>query len=138
MAIKATRDETLYLQARGLRIQAPKALNKALRLALEDMQTTLYGEAEEELTAAEQAVLRRGGLVLEEQPGRDPLADTAVKYAAIIESSLSTSEAGKRLGFGAGRIRPRRARTRGRCGPRCSRAAGRRRAGREAGRRRGE
>ena len=105
MAIKATRDETLYLQARGLRIQAPKALNEALRLALEDMQTTLYGEAEEELTAAEQAVLRRGGLVLEEQPGRDPLADTAVQYAGIIDSSLSTSEAGKRLGFGAGRIR---------------------------------
>ena len=105
MAIKATRDETLYLQARGLRIQAPKALNEALRLALEDMQATLYGEAEEELTAAEQAVLRRGGLVLEEQPGRDPLADTAGEYAAIIESSLSTSEAGKRLGFGAGRIR---------------------------------
>lgn len=105
MAVKATRDDALYLQARGLRGTAPKALNEALRLALEDMQATLYGEAEEELTAAEQAVLRRGGLMLEEQPGRDPLADTAVKYAAIIESSLSTSEAGKRLGFGAGRIR---------------------------------
>ena len=64
MAVKATRDEALYLQARGLRVTAPKALNQALRLALEDMQTTLYGEAEEE------------------QPGRDPLADTAVKAIA--------------------------------------------------------
>ena len=89
MAIKATRDETLYLQARGLRIQAPKALNVALRLALEDMQTTLYGgEAEEELTSAEQAVLRRGGLVLEEQSGRmfKPLAYT--KTFAMAASSV--------------------------------------------------
>jgi hypothetical protein len=103
--VKANRDDALYLQARGLRVTAPEALNEALRLALENMRTTLYGQAEGELTAAEQAALRRAGMVLEEQPGRDPLADTAVQYAALIESSLSTSEVGKRLGFGAGRVR---------------------------------
>jgi hypothetical protein len=103
--MKATQEDSLYLQARGLRVNSPKILNEALRLALEDMQVTLYGEAKEELTAAEQTVLRKGGLVLDEQPGRDPLADTVAKYAALIESSLSTAQASKRLGFGAGRIR---------------------------------
>jgi hypothetical protein len=104
MALKATKDSDIYLQARGLRT-SPKALNEALRLALETMPVMLYGETSEELTTAEQAVLRRGGLVLEEQPGPDPLAETAAKFAAIISSSLTTSEAGKRLGQSPGRIR---------------------------------
>lgn len=104
MAPKATKDSDIYLQARGLRA-SPKALNEALRLALETMPAMLYGETREELTTAEQAVLRRGGLVLEEQPGPDPLAETAAKFAAIIISSLTTSEVGKRLGQSPGRIR---------------------------------
>lgn len=104
MAPKATKDSDIYLQARGLRA-SPKALNEALRLALETMPAMLYGETSEELTTAEQAVLRRGGLVLEEQPGPDPLAETAAKFAAIISSSLTTSEVGKRLGQSPGRIR---------------------------------
>ena len=105
MAEKANQDGNSYIEARGLRPVSPKALNDALRLALDSMPVSFYGETTRELTAAEQAVLRRGGLVLEEQPGPDPLAETAVKFAAIIKSGLSTSEAGKRLGFGAGRIR---------------------------------
>jgi len=104
MALKATKDNDIYLQSRGLRT-SPKALNEALRLALETMPVMLYGETSEELTTAEQAVLRRGGLVLEEQPGPDPLTEMAAKFAAIISSSLTTSEAGKRLGHGPSRIR---------------------------------
>ncbi len=103
---KATQaDEALYFQARGLRTTAPKELNEAMRLALESMATTLYGEAASELTAAEQTVLRRGGFKLEERTGPDPLAKTAAKYAAIIDSSMSTKEAGEKTGYGAGRIR---------------------------------
>jgi hypothetical protein len=106
MATKATQtDEALYFQARGLRITAPKELNEAMRLALESMATMLYGAATSELTAAEQAVLRRGGLELEERPGPDPLAKTAAKYAALIDTSLSTKETGEKTGYGAGRIR---------------------------------
>lgn len=105
---EATRtDEDLYLQARGLRTTSPEALNEALRLALDSMATTLYGEAASELTGAEQAVLRRGGLVLEEHAGPDPLARTAARYAAIIDSSLSTREAGEKTRLGGGRIRQR-------------------------------
>ena len=100
-------DKTLegYIEVRGLRPVSPKKLNDSLRLALESMSAILYGVTTQELTAPEQEVLRRGGLVLEEQPGLDPLAETATKFAAIIESSLSTNEVGKRLGFAAGRIR---------------------------------
>lgn len=106
MVTKATHaDEALYFQARGLRTTAPKELNEAMRLALETMATTLYGEAASELTTVEQAVLRRGGLELEERTGPDPLAKTAAKYAAIIESSLGSKEAGEKTGYGAGRIR---------------------------------
>ena len=60
MAEKAIQDGNSYIEARGLRSVSPKALNDALRLALDSMPVSLYGEATRELTAAEQAVLRRG------------------------------------------------------------------------------
>lgn len=105
MAPKVTKDGDTYLHARGVRQTSAKALNGALRLALKTMPVTRYAKTHKELTTAEQAVLRRGGLVLEEQPGPDPLAETAAKFAALISSSLTTSEAGKRLGQRPGRIR---------------------------------
>lgn len=103
MAIDKTVEEEL--ERRGLRPVSMDELDESLRLALQSMSAILYGEAAREMTEAEQETLRRGGLDLEEKSGPDPLKDTATKFAAIIESSLSTSEVGKRLGFGAGRIR---------------------------------
>jgi len=102
-----TAEKTLegYIEVRGLRPVSAKKLNDSLRLALQSMSAVLYGDTTQELTAAEQEVLRRGGLVLEEQPGLDPLADTAAKFAAIIESSLTSGKVGERLGFAGGRIR---------------------------------
>ena len=94
-----------YLTSRGLRDTAPEALNEALRLVLEHMEPMAYGDATTGLTAEEQTVLREGGLTLEPTPGPDPLADTAVKYAAIITHSLSTGEVSQRLGLTASRIR---------------------------------
>lgn len=94
-----------YLTSRGLSDGDPAALGKALRLALESMEPLAYGDTVSGLTEGEQRVLREGGLTLEAQPGEDPLARTAAKYAAIIERSLSTKEAGVRLERGAGRIR---------------------------------
>ena len=102
---KTLQDNVRYVEARGLRPVSPGELNASLRLALDSMSVILHGETTHDLTAAEQAVLQRGGLVLEEQPGPDPLAETAAKFAAIIESSLSTTEVGKRLGTDPGRIR---------------------------------
>ena len=55
-----------YIEVRGLRPVSPKKLNDSLRLALESMSAILYGVTTQELTAPEQEVLRRGGLVLSE------------------------------------------------------------------------
>ncbi len=84
---------------------AKYAANQALVLVLEQMDPAVYGDATRELTAEEQDILRQGGLVLEPQPGPDPLAQTTVKYAAIVTRSLSSKAASRRLGLSLGRIR---------------------------------
>lgn len=94
-----------YFAARGLRKTSFESLNQALMLVLEQMEPTVYGDATRELPAAEQAVLRQGGLTLEPQPGPDPLARTVVKYAAIVARSLSSKALSRRLGLSPGRIR---------------------------------
>ncbi len=81
------------------------AANQALMLVLEQMEPTVYGDTTRELTAEEQEVLRQGGLVLEPQPGPDPLAQSTVKYAAIVTRSLSSKAVSRRLGLSPGGIR---------------------------------
>lgn len=49
--------------------------------------------------------MREGGLTLERTAGPDPLAHTAVKYAAIVKRSLSTKAVSERLGLATSRIR---------------------------------
>ena len=94
-----------YLTSRGLRESEPEVLNSSLTAVLDRMEPLAYGDAATGLPAAEQAVLRAGGLDLEPHPGLDPLAMTAVKYAAIVERSLSSREVGARLGLTGGRVR---------------------------------
>lgn len=53
----------------------------------------------------EEAALRASGLDLEPRSGPDPLAMTAVRYAAIVERSLTSRAAGERLGLAGGRVR---------------------------------
>ena len=94
-----------YFTARGLQSTAPEDLNAALRLVLDTMPTLLYGEPVDELTAEEQAVLKEGGIDLDTIIDKDPLAETAVKFAAIIESSLSIKEVAKHLNKGESHVR---------------------------------
>ena len=94
-----------YLTSRGLRESDPQVLNSSLAAVLDRMESLAYGDARNELPAAEQAVLRAGGLDLAPQPGSDPLAMTAVKYAAIVQRSLSSREVSERLGLTGGRVR---------------------------------
>ena len=94
-----------YFTARGLRPTAPEGLNDALRLALDTMPALLYGEPETEITAQEQAVLREGGVDLGTVTDRDPVAETAVQYAAIIESSLTVKQAAGRVGKPESQVR---------------------------------
>ena len=100
-----TQTPTREISTRGLRPVSADELNASLRLALKSMSAVLQGESTADLTEAEQSVLRSGGLVLEEQPGPDPLAEMTVQFAALIETSLSINEVSQRLGFSAGRIR---------------------------------
>ena len=66
-----------YFTARGLRAVAPPGLN----------------ESADGPTLAERQVLIEAGVNLDAIPEGDPLAKTAVRYAAIIESSLTTRQA---------------------------------------------
>ncbi len=94
-----------YLASRGLRESDPQALNSALAAVLDGIEPLAYGDAADGLPAAEQAVLRAGGLDLDPHAGPDPLAITAVKYAAIVQRSLSSREVSERLGLTGGRVR---------------------------------
>ena len=94
-----------YFRARGLSSATPDRLNSALRTVLDAMPTVLHGGATGELTPEEQQALIDGGVDLESAPTTDPLAETAVQFAAIIETSLSTKAAGERLGIPENRIR---------------------------------
>jgi hypothetical protein len=61
-----------------------------------------------ELTAEEQAALRRAGVNLEPTPaGQRALARSAAAYAALVASSLSVPQAAARLGVDASRVRHR-------------------------------
>lgn len=94
-----------YFTVRGLRPTAPEGLNAALRRVLDTMPTLLYGEPGTELTDGEQAVLKEGGVDLEAVLDRDPVAETTVQYAAIIESSLTVKEAAGRVGKPESQVR---------------------------------
>ena len=93
------------LASRGLRETDSQVLNKALAAVVDGMEPLAYGDAGSGLPEAEQAVLRAGGLDLEPQPGPDPLAMAAVKYAAIVERSFTSREVGERLHLADGRVR---------------------------------
>lgn len=94
-----------YFAARGLRDTSPEALNEALRAVLDSMPPTAYEDATKGLTTEEQAVLREGGLTLEPTSDPDPLAETVIKYAAIVKRSLSSKEVSQRLGLAQSRVR---------------------------------
>ncbi len=94
-----------YLTSRGLRESDPEVLNSSLAAVLDRMESLAYGDAADGLPAAEQAVLRAGGLDLEPHPGPDPLAMTAVKYAAIVQRGLTSREVSERLRLAGSRVR---------------------------------
>ena len=104
MADTAKKD-VLYFQAHGLAVAAPEELNKSLALAIDQMHTSLYGESAKELTAAEASVLEAGGFDLNESAEKDPLAETAAVFAALLNTSLTAKAAAKRLGVHGSRIR---------------------------------
>ena len=94
-----------YFVLRGLQPSAPESLNASLKRVLDAMPTVLYGDPGEELTAGEQVILRAGGIDLDTELKADPLADTAVKFAALVESSLTIKDVAKSIGKSENHIR---------------------------------
>ncbi|MGI9305225.1 MAG: hypothetical protein ACR2RB_21350 [Gammaproteobacteria bacterium] len=91
-----------YLEARG--ISSPQALNAALERVLEAIEPMVYEDPTSGLTKEEQAVLREGGLRLERTSGRDLVAEGAVRFAALVERSLSAEELARQLKVTPGRV----------------------------------
>ena len=91
-----------YLEARG--ISGPDAVADALHRVLENMQPMIYDSPTRGLTEHEQAILREGGLRLERTGGPDLAAEGAVRFAALIEHSLSAEEVAAQLKVTPGRV----------------------------------
>lgn len=94
-----------YFSVRGLHATTPEGLNQALKEVLDSMTTTLYPTSSDELTESEQAVLLQGGVNLDHSTTRDLVAETAVKYAALIESGLSTKDVATQLDIPESQVR---------------------------------
>ena len=90
---------------RGMKQTTAERLNEALRMVLDAMPTVLYGPSTEDLTEHEQAMLRDGGVDLDTLTRRDPIAETALQYAAIVKTSLTTRETSRRLGIPENQVR---------------------------------
>jgi hypothetical protein len=97
-----------FLHTHGIDV-APESLDPMVQEAITRLQRTLYRpDSRADLTKAEAEALERGGFVLDpDSSTEDPLAETAAEYAALLKSSLSTSEAANRLGVDPSRIRQR-------------------------------
>ncbi len=61
----------------------------------------------EELTESESEKLTEGGFPTKAKPNFKPIEERAAEYITLVNSSLSTREAGSRLGVNASRVRQR-------------------------------
>ena len=91
-----------YLEARG--ISGPEAVADALHRVLENMEPMVYDPPTRGLTEHEQAILREGGLRLTRTSGPDLVAEGAVRFAALVEHSLSVEEVAAQLKVTPGRV----------------------------------
>ena len=99
-------DDRYFFQMYGLKAQPPATLNKALAQAIQSMHRSVYGESARELTTAELEVFKEAGVDVDEHAElSDPMIEYATEFAAILKTSLSTTQAAKRLGVHAVRIR---------------------------------
>jgi hypothetical protein len=103
------RSTDAFLHAHGIEV-SPEVLDPMVQEAVARLQRTLYRRnSRADLTRNEAKALERGGFVLEPEGSgtEDPLAQTVAEYAALLKSSLSTSEAATRLAVDPSRIRQR-------------------------------
>lgn len=86
---------------------SPAQVERLLVAAIEALPEV--GEAVAGFTPRELEALRAGGLDLAPTHAQepDPLAETAARYAALLATSLTVTEAARRLGVDASRVRQR-------------------------------
>lgn len=105
-----SRSSTLaFLHTHGIEV-APESMDPMVQEAMNRMHRTLYPRSSRaELTTAEAEALELGGFNLEplDAGSEDPLARTVAEFAALLKSSLTTTEAATRLGVDPSRIRQR-------------------------------
>ncbi len=100
------RDDRYFFQMYGLKAQPPATLDKALAQAIQSMHRSVYAESARELTAAELKVLEESGVDVDEHAELpDPMVEYATEFAAILKTSLSTTDVAKKLDVHAVRIR---------------------------------
>ena len=98
MTEQARQTDDLYFQVHGLTARPPDALNKALQHAIESMHRTLYAPSSGELTSSELALLEQAGVDVDEHAHReDPMMAYATEFGAILATSLTPTQAAKRL-----------------------------------------
>jgi excisionase family DNA binding protein len=108
--VNAKAETMAFLHAHGLEGLEPKALNASLRSAIAKLKALYYPTHEQGgLTAAELEVARAGGLDPTPRflPGDDPLLAGAIRYASLLQTGLTTTQAAKLLGVSDARIRQR-------------------------------
>lgn len=76
-----------------------------IRRANTGLSVGLYAESVRELPEHEVALLREGGLNPETESGLDPLTETDAAFAALLDTSLGTSQAAALIGVPVGRVR---------------------------------
>jgi hypothetical protein len=98
-----------FLQAHGIRV-APQLFEEMVEEAVVSLRRSMYRpDPRPDLTAAEIAILERGGFDLEpvDLGPEDPLAKTSADYAALLKESLPTAAVAELLGVDPSRIRQR-------------------------------
>ena len=97
--------EERYLEHRGISGVGRQMFMEALEDVLRSKEPRVYTDASSGLSEAEQEVLTSGGLRLNRTAGRDLVAETAVAFANLVASSLTSGEVAGRMGLTPTRIR---------------------------------
>lgn len=102
MSEQAAKD---YLTERGIHNTSPEALNESLRRVLNGLEPMIYESPAKGMSAAEQAALVEAGLRLERTSDRDLVAESAVRFAALVEHSLTAEQVAQQIGMTSSRVR---------------------------------
>lgn len=94
-----------YLADRGIKDTDPEALNESLRRVLDGMEPMLQEAPGSGLSAAEQQALVDAGLRLERTSGRDLVAENTVRFAALVEHSLTAEQVAEQIDMTSSRVR---------------------------------